>query len=505
MDNYQPPAAPFAGARRQIDNRRAAYDLFNRESLFRNYKVLMVLLATIIGKLREVAYSSNRRHKQMPQWLARGIHLLPKMFAVTDDLQWKVKPLAFENEWRRTSREEIKKATGGDFSKWEITQLLGHLVEFGILKREHERRDGKEITAILLYFDAIRLTELLLQAQEFALKHQIIKCRVPQRVEIPVDRDDEETHETGDVDDGGGMLHEQPVICTYISTLEPAAVEASAAAVPVQEENNIIPPGEAGKNFPSSFSFSGGTARVLPDTAKAIALLRDLFPGSTFSAGRIQEIENLVHARLPNNRMTLDRLQRYAAARQSYNPDQWQFSVQELPFFLSRWLPILKHLREQEAVLLAEESRDGLTQSSDSLMAEVQEQAGSLYNEASALSLDPFQHAIDCPHPVFGPLGVISRLALIHDCRGDILPALARLSGDLKEMLFDHPRCYLLLQDRLPLRDWARLTDQEHCRLLQAARNSYREAYRNVTAYEMHRQPKSTSRGATGSKATAKI
>jgi len=503
MDNYQAPAAPFAGARRQIDNLRAAYDLFNRESLFRNYKVREVLLATIIGKLREFAYSSNRRRKQIPHWLARGIHLLPKMFAVSEDLQWKVKPQAFENEWRRTSREEIKKATGGDFTKWEITQLLGHLVEFGILKRQHERRDGKEITAILLCFDAIRLTELLQQAQEFAITHQIIKCRVPQRLEIPVDPDYDEIHETGDVDDEGGMLPEQPVLCTYITALEPAAVEGSAAALPEQEKN-IIPPGEAGRNS-SSFSFSGGTAHVLPDTAKAVALLRDLFPGSNFSSRRVHEIEVLMHRRTPAYRMTLDRLQRYAAARESYSPGQWQFSVNDLKFFLSRWVPILKHLREQEAVLLAEESRDSLTQSLGSLMAQVEEQAGLLYNEASALSLDPFQHAIEFSHPVFGPLGIISRLVMIRDCGGDILPALARLSGDLKEMLFDHPRCYFLLQDRLPLRDWARLTDREHRRLVQAARNSYREHYRNVTAYEMHRQPSSTSRAATASNVTAKI
>ncbi len=164
------------------------YFLWNKDWRFRNATIRNVFFALLLNKQYQIAYSSNRRHKQIPTWLEKGIHLLPKMFGVTEDFEWKTKSSEFRDEWRKTTRKEIRLATGGDFSDWEITQLLGCLVKFGILKREHERRDNV-IVAILLRLDALRMTNLIREAHEFAIQHRLIKGNQAPMVNIPVDPD----------------------------------------------------------------------------------------------------------------------------------------------------------------------------------------------------------------------------------------------------------------------------------------------------------------------------
>jgi hypothetical protein len=246
------------------------------------------------------------------------------------------------------------------------------------------------------------------------------------------------------------------------------------------------PAPEAPSASPAPGSTSTPPVMVSPETAKVVARLRDMFPISPFTARRIKEIERHVQARLPANRMTPDRLSRYEAERESADGDEWQFRVNDLEFFLSRWVPILKHLRDRETVLPAEEAQGALKASSASLLAKVKEQGRVMDEESRRLSMDPIHYAIDCPSPAFGVLGIISRLALIHDCQGDMLPALAQLSQELRNTLFDHPRCYFLLREDLPLREWARLSDRDHRQLMQAAKDQYRECYRLAAVHHLN-------------------
>ncbi len=212
------------------------------------------------------------------------------------------------------------------------------------------------------------------------------------------------------------------------------------------------------------------------------------FRNDNFSARRIKKIERLVHACLPAYRMTPDRLRRYVDAQQGADKDEWQFKVTQLEFFISRWVPILTYLLKSETVLPAEAAEEAVeTTRGYPRVATIQDQVQVIIEEARRLSWDPVIYALKGPSSPFGPLGIISRLVLISDYPNNLLPALAQLGPELRNTLFDHPRCYFLLHEKLHLREWARLDNRDHRKLLHAARNQYRECYRQVGVHNMYK------------------
>jgi len=486
--NYEPPYEPISQEEMAKCHKLCTF-------VHSGLKGHMGMFAWLVmtNKLDEFLHTRDERKRRKVGWQNMALLRLVTLFAVVRNedgtYRWKRNPQQFSGAWRNSPRKELRDFFCTD-SEFVITETLAAWEESGVIKRSHPLRKGTQWKSLWLRFNVDKVIEVLALAlaglKQDRLGRRMAKSRRT-KVEnmvaaLPCANHTAVRADTAKVSADTSGQNETETHVSYVSNNNKTSNES--VFVVVSKDSNKETSLCSGRTVGIYFSkktdadFYQSEISCSDNTFDVLHTLQNcgLFPQSQFDFPAFQRISYWCDGAVPGHRMTAKEVQTWANLCSTYSEsDTWQFNVVDLKYFISRWIPIVRKVREVMCEPISAPAQMDLMSMSKEAQVSILDQEVMHLEQVALCNPEIINDLYDgdvvkfiiegpaCWNMDHGdsPLNPVSRFAFLDKFKVDMSGIKAALSDKLKAGLKSAPCMFYFLSGVLPLQDWAGLTDAE--------------------------------------------